>query len=107
MSSNSGFERREEGFEAGMHLEGEQRFRLEMKRDKLFAIWAASQLGMDDAETEAYQATLCKEDLTEPGDDDVVRRVMTDFAAKDLDVAEDVVRAKLQECWQDAVKADG
>ena len=107
MTGNSGFERREEGFEAKVHLEGEERFRLEMKRDKLFATWAAAQLGMDDEQAKSYQAELCKEDLTEPGDEDVIRRVLADFAEKNLDVAEDVVRAKLQECWQDVVKAEG
>ena len=76
MTGNRGFERREEGFEAKVHLEGEQRFRLEMKRDKLFATWAAAQLGMDDEQTKSYQAELCKEDLTEPGDEDVIRRVL-------------------------------
>ena len=107
MANESGFERREEGFEAKVQFDGEHRFRLEMKRDKLFAVWAAGQLGMDDSQAEAYQAELCKADLKEPGDDDVIARVMVDFTGKGVDVTEDAARAKLAECWKSVVDAEG
>ena len=64
-------------------------------------------MGMDDDQSKAYQAELCKEDLKEPGDDDVVNRVMADFTAKGVDLDEDTVRQQLASCWQDAIAADG
>ena len=50
---------------------------------------------------------LCKADLEEPGDDDVIARVMADFAGKGVDVTENAARAKLAECWKSVVDAEG
>ena len=64
--SESGFERREEGFEAKFHAEGEQKFRLEMRRDKLFARWAAEKMGMTGDAVSDYEKQVVKADLRNP-----------------------------------------
>ena len=66
--SESGFERREEGFEAKFHAEGDQKFRLEMRRDKLFAQWVSGQLELSGEDAEAYAASKCRSDVWQVAD---------------------------------------
>ena len=104
--SESGFERREEGFEAKVHADGEQKFRLEMRRDKLFARWAAGKMGMAGDEVEAYEKDVVKADLQEPGDADVLAKVKLDLDAKGVDVSDEDLHTALEKCFQEAVAED-
>ena len=47
------FDERERGFEAKFALEQDLQFRLTARRDKLFAGWAANELGLSDADSAA------------------------------------------------------
>ena len=105
--SESGFERREDGFEAKFHAEGEQKFRLEMRRDKLFAQWAAGKMGMSGDAVTAYEKEVVKADLTEPGDQDVLAKVQADLAAKGIEMSEAELQAELDRCFETAVSEDG
>lgn len=105
--SESGFERREEGFEAKVHADGEQKFRLEMRRDKLFARWAAAKLGKDGDAVDAYEKDVVKADLKEPGDQDVIEKVRLDLQSAGVDVDEAQLKAELDRCFQEAVAEEG
>ena len=105
--SESGFERREDGFEAKFHAEGEQKFRLEMRRNKLFAQWAAGKMGMSGDDVAAYEKDVVKADLTEPGDQDVLAKVQGDLAAKGIEMSEADLQAELDRCFETAVSEDG
>jgi hypothetical protein len=100
--SESGFERREEGFEAKFHAEGDQKFRLEMRRDKLFAKWVAGQLELSGDEAEEYAKTVIRADLQEPGDQDVIAKVKADLAAKGIEISEAELQEELNLCAEDA-----
>ena len=104
--SESGFERREEGFEAKFHAEGEQKFRLEMRRDKLFARWAAAKMGMEGDAVSDYEKQVVKADLQEPGDHDVLVKVQQDLAAKGIEMTEDQLHTELDRCLQEAARED-
>lgn len=104
--SESGFGRREEGFEAKVKADGEQKFRLEMRRDKLFARWAAEKLGKEGDAVDAYEKEVVKADLKEPGDQDVLGKVRLDLEAAGVDVGDDEFRAEFDRCYQEAVDAD-
>lgn len=104
--SESGFERREEGFEAQFHAEGEQKFRLEMRRDKLFARWAAEKMGMSGEEIDVYEKDVVKADLEEPGDADVLAKVRLDLTSHGVPISDDDLQAELDRCFQRAVAED-
>ena len=76
------FDEREKGFEKKFALDQEQEFRAHARRDKLFGLWAAGKLGLTGAEAGAYAKSIVVEDLREPGDADVLRKVAADFSAK-------------------------
>ena len=105
--SESGFERREEGFEAKFHAEGDQKFRLEMRRDKLFARWAAERLGLEGDAVDAYEKEVVRADLKEPGDQDVLTKVGLDLDAKQVGLSPEALQTEFERCYQEAASEEG
>lgn len=90
------FHTREQGFEAKNKLDKEIQFRAECHRDKLVGLWAAEKIGLEGADAEAYAKTVVMCDLEEPGIEDVVRKVMGDFAEHGVDVSEAELRTEIE-----------
>jgi hypothetical protein len=93
----SEFNKREEGFEKKFALDEEQKFRAEARRNKLLGLWAAEKLGITGEAATAYAREVVTADFEEAGDGDVLRKVMTDFAAGKVAVTEPAIRAKMSE----------
>tara|TARA_B100000900_G_scaffold276603_1_gene236487 strand:- start:404 stop:724 length:321 start_codon:yes stop_codon:yes gene_type:complete len=104
--SESGFDRREEGFEGKVHADGEQKFRLEMRRDKLFARWAAAKLGKDGDAIAAYEKEVVRADLKEPGDQDVLGKVHLDLQAAGIEISSEELQAELERCLNQVTAED-
>lgn len=96
------FDKREEGFEKKFAHDEELKFKAYARRNKLLGLWAASELGKTGADAEAYAKEVVLADFEEAGDDDVVRKVVRDLAAKG--VSEQAVRAKMTELLAEAIK---
>jgi hypothetical protein len=67
-------------------------------------LWAAELLGLSPAEAKAYAEALVRHDVKEPGDEDIIRKLLADFAAKGVKVSEHQIRRVLQEKLAQAVK---
>ncbi len=91
------FDKREETFERKFVLDQELKFKAEARRNKLLGLWAADKLGMNGAEAGAYAKEIVAAAFGDAGDDDVVRKVMGDLAAKDVNVTEAEIRARMDE----------
>lgn len=89
------FDDREHAFEKKFAHDAEMRFRILARRDRLVGEWAASHLGLDATESEAYAKSVVLADLEEAGDEDVVRKLVADLAPAGVDEA--AIRAKLAE----------
>ncbi len=72
------FDDREKAFEAKYRLDQETAFKVMVRRDKLFGLWAAGLLGLDGAEATTYAKTVIDTELG-AGDHDVVHKVAKDF----------------------------
>ena len=90
------FSDREKSFEAKQKMDDEMQFKAISRRNKLLGEWAAEKMGMSGAEVEAYAKTVVMADLEEPGDDDVVRKVLSDFAERSVEVSEDDLRTEME-----------
>ena len=104
------FDKREEGFEKQFAHDEELRFKANARRNKLFGHWAAEKLGLAGAEAEAYAKAVVMADFEEAGDDDVFRKVNTDFQAKGVALSEHQIRRTMDELMDQAVaqiKASG
>ena len=97
------FDKREEGFEKKFAHDEELRFKAMARRNKLLGLWAAEKLGLSGPEADAYAKEVVVADFEESGDDDVLRKVSKDFAAKGLSVTDQELRAKMSELIATAV----
>jgi hypothetical protein len=96
------FEDREKGFEAEFKRNQELAFRVNARRNKLFGLWAAEQLGMPADQHDAYARTVVEADFEKPGDGDVIEKVRSDLAGKGVVLTEPQLRAELERAATEA-----
>jgi hypothetical protein len=98
------FDDRKKGFENKFAHDEELRFKATARRNKLLGLWAAEKLGLSGEAAESYAKEVVAADFEEAGDDDVVRKVLGDFAAKDVTQSEHQVRRTMDELMATAVE---
>ncbi len=89
------FNQREKAFEAKFQKDQELQFKVTARRNKLLGLWVAQQLGLEGGDAEAYAKEVVASDFEEPGDDDVLRKVMHDIEAKNIALTERSVRTEM------------
>ncbi len=93
----SSFRDREKAFESKFAHDQELKFKATARRNKLLGQWAAEQLGITGDEATAYVSEVIRSDLEEPGEEDIFRKIWTDFQAKQVDQSEHQLRRQLQD----------
>ena len=93
----SSFDEREQAFENKFKRAEEFKFKAPARRNKLLGLWAAEQLGLADADADAYAQEVVKSDFERPGDDDVLEKVLGDLQAKGVETSEHIVRKHMDE----------
>lgn len=91
------FDDREKSFEHKYKHDKELEFKIKARRNKILGLWAAGELGLSGADAEAYAKAVVLADLERPGDDDVIEKVVGDFAAKGIEMSEHRVRKHLED----------
>ena len=86
---------REKGFEAKYQLDEETAFKVTARRNKLLGLWLAERLGIVESEVANYAGSVVVADLKEPGDEDVIQKVMGDINERNAKISEDDIRAQL------------
>src|SRR5215204_2599713 len=77
----AGFDDRRDTFERKFAHDEELLFKATARRNKLFGLWAAQQLGKTGPDAETYAKAFVVADFEEAGDADVIRKVRQDFEA--------------------------
>lgn len=90
------FDERKNAFEKKFAHDEELRFKATARRNKLFGLWAAAQLGKVGAEAEEYAKSVILADFQEAGDADVIRKVRADLEAAGKPVQESELNGILQ-----------
>ena len=98
------FDKREEGFEKQFAHDEELRFKAMARRNKLFGLWAATQLGQSGPEADAYAKSVVMADFEEAGDEDVLRKVRKDLDAAGKGVSDGELRRTMNELLARAVE---
>ncbi len=91
------FNNREKAFEDKYKHDQDLQFKVEVRRNKLLGLWVAELLGLSGADADAYAKEVVSADFEEPGDADVVRKVLGDTEPKNLDLNEHNLRKKMVE----------
>jgi len=90
------FDDRERAFEAKFARDEEIQFRIIARRNRLLGEWAARQMGLTEAEAEAYAKDVVHSDFEEAGEHDVIRKVLGDLTAAGVDSDEEKVREAMR-----------
>jgi hypothetical protein len=90
------FNDRERAFEAKYARDEEMQFRITARRNRLLGEWAARQMGLSEAETESYAKDVVRADFEEAGEQDVIRKVLGDLTAANVECDEGKIREALR-----------
>jgi hypothetical protein len=97
------FDKREEGFEKRFAVDEELKFKALARRNRVLGLWVAEKLGLSGDAATAYAKDVVAADFEEKGDDDVLRKVEKDLAAKGIELTQAEIRAKMNELLAEAI----
>ena len=100
----SGFDKRREGFEAKFAHDEELKFKAIARRNKMLGLWAGEKFGLTPAAAEEYAREVAKADQQEPGDADIMRKLMRDFSAHGVAITEAQIRMEMERLLAAAVQ---
>ncbi len=89
------FDDRERAHETKFARDEDMAFRIVARRNKLLGHWAAELMKLTPEETSSYATAVIQADFEEAGDEDVVRKLLGDLHAADVEIDESVVRRAL------------
>lgn len=103
------FNEREKAEEAKFHQDQELAFKARARRNHLFGLWAADQLGLSGDAAENYARELIAAAFGQHGDDAVLAKIEADFKAKGVSETLDATRIRLEldRCLAEAKKQLG
>jgi hypothetical protein len=97
------FDKREEGFEKKFAIDEELKFKAESRRNRLLGLWAAEKLGITGEAANAYAKEVVAAEFEQPGEHDVLHKLLRDLTAKGNAVTEGDITAKMAELMAVAV----
>jgi hypothetical protein len=97
------FEEREKGFERKFAHDQELKFKATARRNKLLGLWAAEKMGLSGDAVQAYAREVIKADLLEPGDEDVFRKLRSDFDARGVEQSDHQIRRMMADLMDQAM----
>ena len=98
------FTGRQKGFEAKFKMDQETEFKVNARRNKLLGLWLAVKLGLPESHHDSYAKEVIVADLEEPGDEDLMRKVMKDIEQNKANITDSDIRQKLDEFHKDAIE---
>ncbi len=98
------FDDRQDAFEKKFAHDQELQFKVQARRNKLLGIWAAQKMGKTGEDIDEYAKDVVISDFDEPGDDDVLRKVLADFQAAGVQVDQTALRAEMDALMIEAKK---
>ena len=98
------FSEREKAFETKYQLDQELAFKVNVRRNKLLGLWAAGLMGMPKDAAAAYAKEVVASDFEKPGDNDVLKKVLADFAKHNVDISEHRLRKEMDNLLAEAKK---
>ena len=88
------FDDRQRAAEAKFAHDADLRFKAEARRNRLLGVWAADLLGLTGDEARTYALSVVAADFEQPGDDDVLAKLLADLKGR---ADEATIRAKMGE----------
>jgi hypothetical protein len=93
----STFDDRERAFETKFARDEEIAFRITARRNRLLGQWAAGLMSLTKEEADAYATAVVQADFEEAGDEDVIRKLVSDLTAAGVTIDEAAIRRAIEE----------
>ena len=90
------FDERTKSFEKKFATDQELQFKISAKSNKYLAEWASSKLNKDDSWSKNYTQEIIKADMEEAGNEDVFRKIKSDFKAASFNVEDSEIREQME-----------
>ncbi|MGC8536971.1 MAG: DUF1476 domain-containing protein [Rhizomicrobium sp.] len=94
---STAFDERRRALEEKWAHDEELRFKVHVRRAKLMGLWAAAEMALKQAEADAYAKALVALDMSQGGDEEVLHKIQSDFAAKSIVRTDHLLRSKMEE----------
>ena len=91
----SGFKKRKQDAENRFKHDQEMEFKANARRNKLFGLWAAEQMGISGQAAQDYAKEVVISDFDRPGDEDVLEKVLKHFTDKSHDMSPSKLRKEM------------
>ncbi|MDW9973044.1 DUF1476 family protein [Sinorhizobium meliloti] len=88
---------RQEGFEKKFAMDEETKFKAMARRNKLFGLWGRRKARQSRDGCGRYAQEVVQADFEEAGDNDVFRKVRTDFDAAGVVLSDSQIRSTMDE----------
>ena len=98
------FEDREKSFEKKFVRDEELQFKIDARRNKYLGEWAADKLGKTQKEKDSYIQEVISSDFIEPGDEDVFKKVQSDFKKASINISDLEIRKQMNSLLERAKK---
>lgn len=92
----STFDDRQKSFESKFAYDEEIQFKVFARRNKLLGLWIAEKLGKTGDDAARYATEVVTADLDEPGDQDVIRKVLADCKEGGVVMDEETLKIELE-----------
>ncbi|MQX38268.1 DUF1476 domain-containing protein [Roseospira navarrensis] len=96
------FREREKGFEAKFEMDEALRFRIVTRRNKLFGLWVAAEMGLSGSPADQYARALIEHDLTHGSADALTDKALADLTAKGVEVTRHRLDLRLSKLMHEA-----
>ena len=91
------FDDREKAAETKFARDEEMAFRVSARRNKLVGLWAADKMGLMGEDADSYAKSVVHADFEEAGDEDVIRKLMGDLTAANVETNDEEIRQTLSD----------
>ena len=90
------FDEREKSFEKKFAKDQELQFKVAAKSNKYLGEWASEKLGKNEEERKNYILQVIKGDMEEAGNEDVFRKIKSDFQSASIHVEDSEIRDQME-----------
>eukprot|EP01037_Dinobryon_pediforme_P027002 gene27002-29727_t len=91
------FDDRERAFETKYARDEEVAFRIVARRNRLLGQWAATQMKLTKEESDAYATAVVQADFEDAGDEDGIRKLVSDLTAAGVEIDAPAIRRAIEE----------
>ena len=89
------FDDKKKGVGKKIDLDTQRKFKVTSIRNKNLGKWAAEQLGLENSKVEDYIDEVIMADFNEPGYEDVIKKILSDFKEAKINISFSEIEEKL------------